>query len=218
MTIDLTGVPDPDPDAVELRELDRLMRKEFEPDWRERARLVPLLLEHARRSRELYRRLAGLHARETMGFDQALDHITARHGLAPDVTPDADADLAEIWELLDELTDGELTMIERARDCELLAALIGEHQDLPLSDAERRALHRRTLEHQRGQALALLATANREYETLRRQLTNRYGWPPTRQTLPHYQPLLDKLDVVRRLRERMDDLTRRIAETDAPEH
>lgn len=204
MTIDLTGIPALDPQADELRELDRLMGEAFQPDKRARAALIPLLREYARLSRELHRQVSALRAHETDRFDQAVARLAAAHGFDTEFSViDAGADLARVWELLDEVGECESTLTGRAGSCELLAAEIASRQHVDLTDGERHALELRRLSQERGDACRMLGRAKTDYATLHDRLL-KGGKNPDEESAV----LSDLLDAVQRYRQAQKTIKR----------
>ncbi|MBT1162817.1 hypothetical protein [Bifidobacterium sp. SO1] len=166
MTIDLDGVPEADPQSEMLRELDRLMRERYRLDAGRRAKLVPVLREYARLSRDLHRRLAEIRSNEIDRFDRTVEKIGDETGIVSELPVEPDRTIGRDWELMDEIDSLELTLIGRAEDCELLAASISERQDTPLEPGEKLALHRRLLYER-------LAEANRKRAELRDEYAKR---------------------------------------------
>ncbi|MBT1162113.1 hypothetical protein [Bifidobacterium sp. SO1] len=170
MMIDLDGVPETDPQAELLRELDRLMGERYRLDAEARAELVPVLREYARLSRDLHRRLATIRSNEIDRFDRTVEEIGNETGIVSELPVEPDRTIGRDWELMDEIDSLELTLLGRAEDCELLVASISERQDTPLEPGEKRALHRRLLYEKLAEANQRCGQLRDEYGRRRRDL------------------------------------------------
>lgn len=217
--LDMSGVPEKDQDAEDLRELDRLMRDRFTPDVKARAGLIPVLRGFAEQSRRLHRLAAGLRAGEISRFDSTLETVSARTGIGTEyLCADACPELARVWNLLDELDDGELTLIGRSETAELLAAFLADDTGIQLTPMERDALDRRRLYMLRLEAGRNLQDAMRLYRQTRRRLTAKDNDTDPDGETGLLADLLSYARGIRLLRDRIDDIDRRLDGRDPVEN
>lgn len=155
-----------------FRELEAYVADRFKPDEAGRSRLVPLLRDYVDLSQRLHRELAAIRAREINRFDRTIERAARDRGLVSDVPVEPDRELGETWELMDAIDSLEQTLTGRADDCQLLAALINQHQNLPLDETERRALRLRFLHHRHAQTLQQAVQLKTQWTMERRRLAH----------------------------------------------
>lgn len=205
--LDMSDVSDESSELADLRELNRLMSQRFMPDMQARAALIPVLRRFAGQSRQLHRLVSGLRAREIDRFDAALETVSAETGINTEfLDVDASPQLARIWSQLDELDDGELTLIGRAESAELLAAFLADSTSTKLTVAEECALNQRRLYALRVEACRNLADAMQAYKRARLQLVGKEDDPDPVVEANLLDDLLGFANAIHSLRERIADI------------